>query len=305
VQIVNSLLPVFLIIILGYSIARSGMLIETHLDSINSLVYRIGLPILLFYKVSSAAYLDGAANRIFLIILASSLGTILFSTLLARLLGLEKTSIGTFVQASFRGNVTFIGLPVVIYTLADNPRAETLAVLVLAPTVAVNTTLSVLVLLISQHKFEIKALKKVTWALVSNPLLIGALAGGIFAMLNWHLPTAIFRTCEAIGQMSLPLALIGIGGTLAFVKVRGNIRDAIIASITKISINPLLGYLLTLALGLTIQDARIALIYLCCPVAAASYVLTNQIGGNDALAASAVFISTILSAISLSFAVSF
>jgi predicted permease len=208
------------------------------------------------------------------------------------------------VQVSFRGNLAFVGLPVIVYALAgissgDAAYAETQAVLVLAPALPINSSLAVVVLLISQHKFSWAAVKPVLVSLISNPLLISIVLGGFTSILKVPVPDVIMRSCEVVGQMALPLALITIGGALASIRLTGSISRAFIASVLKLLAAPAIGYLAAGFLQLPPEQSKIALIYLACPTAALSYVLTNQIGGDDALAASTVVISTILSVFSL------
>jgi predicted permease len=97
----------------------------------------------------------------------------------------------------------------------------------------------------------------------------------------------------------LPLALIAIGGSLAGIQLKGQITHAFAATFLKLIIAPAIGFLVAQAIGLSTEQTKVALIYLACPSAAMSYVLANQIGGNDSLAASTVVISSALAVLSL------
>jgi predicted permease len=77
------------------------------------------------------------------------------------------------------------------------------------------------------------------------------------------------------------------------------------AALLKVMLAPTTGFFAAKAMGLEHEQIKIALIYLACPSAAMSYVLTNQIGGNDTLAASTVIISTILAIFSLGYILAF
>jgi hypothetical protein len=302
-HVFNSLAPVVLIIALGAGLLKSRFLSEADLNKLNRVTYWVGLPCLLFYKIASAHYDLGTAGRVFLVVVIGMSGVLILAYLTAWLLRTPAGAVGTFVQAAFRGNLAFIGLPVLIYTSSDLPgvdgNLEMLGILVIAPITPIYNLLSVIVLLVSRQKSQRGSLKKFLQPMLANPLVIASVAGGAFVLMGWELPLALARTFEAVSQMALPLALICIGGALASAEFHARIGFAAAAALLKVGAAPVIGFYAAQWLHLLPAETRIALIYLACPTAAASYVLTNQIGGDDALAAGAVVISTVLGMISL------
>jgi len=302
-HVFNSLAPVALIIALGAFLLKTGFLTETDLNKLNRLTFWVGLPCLLFYKIASAHYNLQTAGHIMLVVVIGMIGVLILGYLSAWLLRVPVRAVGTFVQASFRGNLAFIGLPVLIYTSAHLPgmdgKVEMLGILVIAPMVPIYNLLSVIVLLASRQKSEWGSLKKFFQPMIANPLVIASLAGGVFVLIDWELPLALARALEAVSHIALPLALICIGGALAAAEFKESLGFAMTASFLKVAAAPIIGFYAARLLNLSPIETRIALIYLACPTAAAAYVLTNQIGGDDALAASTVVISTVLGMISL------
>ena len=71
----------------------------------------------------------------------------------------------------------------------------------------------------------------------------------------------------------------------------------------KVFIAPLAGYAIARAIGLGTGEMLVAMVMLASPTAVASYVMTQEIGGNAPMSARIVVISTILSAASLALAV--
>lgn len=210
---------------------------------------------------------------------------------------------GTFVQATFRGNLAFVGLPVVFYAFSrpgeSAVAAEATALLVFGPMVVLYNIGAVLILLLSRDRFNLQALGGMSKELMINPLLLACVAGVFYSLLNWPLPTLLARTLAAIGQMALPLALLCIGGSLVAVRIRGNFVWSAAAALVKVVLMPLLGYGLAGLLELGPQSTRIALILLACPTAAASYVLVRQIGGDETLASGAILFSTVFAVLVL------
>lgn len=306
--ILSSIIPVFAIMLLGFSLRKTGFMNDENIAGLNKLTYWVGLPALLFYKISTATYSGGQAIKIYLLMLAVMLIIIFIAYLVGWRLKLSAASTGAFVQAAFRGNLAFIGLPIIIYSSALLPEAEqlkvaTLAVLTLALMVPTFNFAAVLVLLLRRQKLKFNQLKNAAFQIITNPLLLASIAGLLCSILKVNIPPAVSRTTNSLGQMSLPLALLAIGGSLISVGIKGNISSAIIATLLKIVAAPLTGFFLAKALGFSGIETKIALIYLSTPTAIASYVMASQLDADKSLAANTVIISTLLSVVSLSLAV--
>lgn len=304
-NVINTIAPVFLTIILGLLLRQRGFLSAELTRGINRLAYWVGLPTLLFYKLASAGFNMQIAGRTYAVVLGGMFTCLVLALIIGILLRIPSETMGTFVQGAYRGNLAFVGFAVIVYSFASYPAterhtAEAIAALVLGMTVPVYNILSVLVLLVSRHSINWNFPKIILKRLLTNPLLISCLAGIAYSMFLPPLPMALARSCQAVGQMALPLALLAIGATLATEKVAGCVTPAIVSSLIKIAAAPIAGLLLAKWLNLNGTETKIALIFLACPTAIASYTLTTEIGGHPKLAAAIVVISTVLAAISLS-----
>ncbi|MGF1479594.1 MAG: AEC family transporter [Cyanophyceae cyanobacterium] len=307
--VINTLAPVFLIILLGAVLQRTKFLSPQLTRESNRLVYWVGLPCLLFNQTAQAELASDSALRISLVLVAGMVSCIAVAYSLSRLLRLPGPSEGAFVQAAFRGNLAFIGLPVVSYALSHAPATSTiaalseeqlqsLAVLSFAPLVPLYNAAAVLVLIAgngrAQHSW-VSLLRSV----VTNPLLIACGLGLSWSLAGLALPLWLSLTCRTVGQMSLPLALLGVGVSLVTTEVRGQVSLAGLAALLKVALAPLVGVLVSRWLGLSPLEQTIALLYLACPTAIASYIMAQQLGGDDALASSTIVLSTLLSAVAL------
>lgn len=307
-HIVDSLAPVFLLIGFGALLVRIGFLKNEMLRGMNDLAYWIGLPSFIFYRLATVTLQGDDLWPMLSVFLTGTAVALITSQAAVRILRLPATSRGTFLQAGFRGNLAFIGLPVVIFAFSglaggNIERTQELAVLALAPIMVIYNIVAVFVLYASHAGSGPKLVLKTVRQLVANPLIIASAAGIAVALLGWPFPHFLHRSLQALSQLALPLALLSIGGSLLVVPVKGSLRSALIASLIKVAVAPIAGFGAGIALGIPPQVTLVAVIYLACPTAAASYVLARQLGGDEALAASTVVISTILSLISLSIAV--
>jgi len=264
-NILNTLAPVFLIVALGALLKRLRFISSQEVGGLNRLVYWIGLPCLLFYEITTATYDFHAAGKPILVVLIGLIASLAVSYLAARLLKISPAAEGTFVQGAFRGNLMYIGLPIILYGSLDSPSSsliKDIALLVLAVTVPVYNIVAVIVLLASQHRIDRRLPAKIFAQLVTNPIVIATAAALLFSAIFGKLPVSIERTFEAIGDIALPLALLGIGGTLAEGSVAQKRFQAVAASLIKVFITPAIGLLFAFIFFLNDDQKLITLIYL-------------------------------------------
>ena len=309
-HIVNTLVPVFLIIAIGVALRRSNFLTSELVSGISKLTYWVALPCLLFYEVANAQYDFGMASKTFLVVVSGMAGCIVISFVTALLLRMPVSSIGTFVQGCYRGNLAYIGLPVLIYSFsntdqADADRFRTIAVLVLALMVPIYNILAVIFLLASQHRLDRHVSIKIFRQTITNPLFLSCIFGVVYSLFFKGLAFPIDRTFKAISAMALPLSLLTIGASLSEEKVGGYLKVSILASIIKLAVGPVIGLIMLKLLSLGAGQARVAMIFLACPTAVASYIMTDQLGGDRGLSAKIVVLTSILSVISLGLVVAF
>jgi len=304
VNVLSIVLPAFLVILLGIVLTRARFISAALIAELNRLTYYVGLPAYLFVSIAEASFGGGRAIVVFGVMAAATFLTIAVGYVIAKMRHISAESFGSFLHASIRGNLAYIGLPVVMLAITAHagPDAGVLrqvALLAMAPLVVVTNTLGVLLLLLGHAKPGPAMLRSIVWQLVTNPLLLASGAGVAFAATGLTLPLWLHQSVAVVGQMALPLALLCIGGTLVIMPLHGKRTNAFLASLLKIGLTPLLAWPVARWVGLSPDETRIALLFLATPTAAASFTLAGKLGGDEALAASSVVISTVLSILSL------
>jgi len=302
-HILNSLMPVFLIIVLGKALTQTHFFSKDLAKSINLLTYWVALPALLIDKISSAVIESTAVWNITAVLIIGTLAGFAIGYLVAWMLRLPRRAIGAFVQGCGRANNAFIGLPVILYALANHSaQIESLATVALAPAIIFYNVSSVVILLLHGEKNHkgLRAAKMFAKQLLFNPILLGCVIGLLINYAGWTNPVMLQRTLNALGQAALPLALLCIGSSLSFEGLRSAALPSFAASVIKVFLLPLLGWFLCRAWGMPTIEMKITLIYLACPTAVATYVMTEILGSDEKLAGRIIVLSTLLSLISLS-----
>ena len=296
VTVINLLAPIFLVIALGAGLQRGGMMSAELVAGVNKLLFWVGLPAAVFHTLVETGSSSAGFGGLLGAIMGATLIVAALGWFVGPVIGITPQARGTFVQAAFRGNLSFIALPLLL-TVPGVPLGKTMWAV--APMIILNNALTVVVLAASQAKAGRSIMATIAKQVCLNPIIIAAVGGISFSVLGWGLPVAISTTLEALGRMSLPLALLCIGAALMTVPVSGNRAQAGMAAMHKVVLTPVMGYILGRWLGLDDAAMLALLICLACPTAAISYTMAKQMGGDEALAATAVVYGAVASAVSL------
>ena len=292
--ILNSLIPIFAVIGLGIALRRGRFLDQAATQSFNRFAYYWGLPLFLFHKLSDVAPQAGLANRYTLSLLLTTMVAMLCGWLVARVAGIRFASRGAFVQASLRGNLAFMGLPLVAFLIADLDVAlrdpiEAAMLISLAPVIIFYNVASVAMLAIYNEDSESNfSWSRVLRNVVSNPILLACLAGWLVQQLGWQIPSSIQRTCQIVGAAAFPMALIGIGSQLAQISLRGQLRLPLVSTAIKCVVCPAVGWAIATLLGLAGAERMVLVVLSAMPTAVSSFVLAEQMNSDADLAASSV-----------------
>jgi predicted permease len=292
--IISTIAPVFVLICLGAVLKGTGFITDELSKGLNRLVYWVGLPVFLFYRVAANEKSFGDVLPLYYVLLIGIAAAVVVAYLVALLLKLDKPSIAAFIHCAFRGNFVFVGLPLIIFCFASDgaakaSRIEDMTILILSLMIPTFNVLAVFVLVLFAGKIDISFPVRVVIKMLHNPLIIAVLLGIGYSKLFSGIPVSIERSCLITGQMTLPLALLSIGANI------------ILASLIKVALCPVVGFfVMKYLIHLPEEQQMIAMLLLACPTAVSSYVLTEQLGGNKHLTAAGIVVSTVLCVFSIS-----
>lgn len=329
VRIAESLLPVTVLVALGVALEYTGFHGEAVRKGMDRLVYWVCLPALIVAKVAESGGLSGEVWRIAAVLALATLSVAALAWAIGQFARFDHEGIGVVTQSALRGNLAFVGLPVILLASGE-PRTEQLGALVLAPLVLLYNILSVAALVVPQHLADrtnpprdpatttadgpdtpdaaaspnVAALApRIARSMVTNPLLIACLIGLVIAAIGRPLPSVVSTSVSLLGKPAATLALISLGGALVVYRIRGNLTRAAVAGVLKLVAVPAITWLGCGWMGLDGEATLVAMIFASCPTAVASYVLVTQLGGDRGLAASCVALTTLGSLISLAVAI--
>lgn len=301
-NIISILAPILILVSLGYLLMSIRFLPQDFFRGATKLIYWIGLPSLLLYKIANAEVDYSASWHISLIMIAATVCTALLGLLVGRFTVSDSGRRKTFIHTSFHSNTSFVGLPVILYALGSNPQLSGLAdtaSIAIAPMIPFVHILTIFIMGGSGSSSPMQRVLHAARRAFLNPLVLACLIGLVLTYTGLTLPAAVNRGLDSLGKMALPLALLSIGAGLNFRTVKTGLPLTITAAVFNVVVLPLFGLLFSRMIGLDSGYTLIALIFLACPTAATAFVYAREMRGDHILAGNVIVISTMLSAASL------
>jgi len=295
--IVDTLLPIFLLISLGYFFKRIRFPDENFWTQLDRFNYFVLFPSLLFYKIStsdikSIVSYDFIMMTIFVIFLLS-----LILIVLNKILHFDGSSFTSIYQGVARFNVyIFISLGSAL--LSDESLVLGLILITFIIPFINIMCISIFTLYVPKDKISIVSFFK---SVITNPLIIACIAGAVFSVFDIVLPNVIDKTLSLFTMAVLPLGLLSVGFGLHLKAIKENKLAIFIGIIGKLILFPTLMYILCSILSVEKDLMVLLMLFSSVPTASSSYSLARQLGGNLKLMSSLISIQVVLSIFTISF----
>lgn len=297
--ILNSVFPVFALIILGRVLKHYGLTSDSFLKTSDKLVYYIFFPCMLFWKIGGGASAAGIDWGLCAASFSALCCMFVLSTAYILLCDVSDFEAGSFSQSCYRFN-TYIGMAVVVNTLGEE-GVRHFGILIGFMIPVINVVCVSVLIWFSGRSYA----KRERWlltgkALISNPLILACFGGIIYSQFRLPFPLFIENTFRLVSFVTLPLALISIGGSSTLGKLKGYFKLSLVSSMFKMILLPVTGYLFLRVFGASAIGFKVGMIFFALPTSTAIYVLSAQLGSDTDLASACIVFSTLFSFASLS-----
>ncbi|MBR4360764.1 MAG: AEC family transporter [Clostridia bacterium] len=290
----NTVLPLLMLMSAGWLCRRIGLLTDALVKGINQLIFRVFLPVNLFYSVLKTPYDTQLPGLAFAVIAGGLLVEFGALFLLVPSLEKDRKKIGVLIQGMGRSNYAFFGIPLVAMLFPGQDTS--LAALLVIGTVPVYNVMSVIALSV-YGEGKIRP-GKILLNILTNPLIISSLLGYALWLLHVQLPGFLATTMNDLSIIATPLALFTLGGAITFQSAKGHLRQLLYAVPCKLLISPLIFMAVSVALGLRDVALACAFVAFGAPTAVSSFPMAQQMGGDGELAAEMVAVTSTLSVLS-------
>ena len=284
----HAIVPLFLIIAVGYTVKRLGWIGPEEVRRFNKVTFYTFMPVMLFYNIYTSDFSQAVRLPYALFVVGAALGMVAVSfavTLLAEKMPERR---GVMIQAAFRSNFVLLGLPIAAELLPEGNLGVT--ALMVAIVVPIYNMMSVVVL--EYFRGGKPRAGEVLLAVVKTPLILGSVAGLLVQALHITLPEVLVSFAGKMNSAATPLILLLLGASFETREITRYKKELLVCVGLRLVVFP--GAILTLAAALGLRDIEFVtvLAMTAAPTAVNSFNMAQQLGGDSQLAGSAVVVST-------------
>ena len=295
IQTLGITAPVFVMLFIGVALKRLGWIDVAFIHTASALVFKATMPTLLFISIIKADLNAALQPALLIYYVVATVVTFLLAWAWA-LWRCPLADRGVYVQGAFRGNNGIVGLALATSLYGD--YGLSLGGVLAGVVILVYNSLSALILAIYSPGGRAST-GAILLSILRNPLIIGVTAAVPFAYWQIPLPDWLMTSGQYFAQMTLPLALICIGGTLSLSVLRESSSMAMSSSLMKMVWLPALATVGAWLLGFRGAELGILFLYFGSPTASASFVMARAVNSNYQLAAIIIVITTLGAALTI------
>lgn len=266
-RILGIILPVFIIIALGYGYARlRGDAVRSDMLSVNRISMDVLCPLLIFTALAAKDF-DLAHNGTLILAGALiSIGSGLLAWPVARLFGYDVRS---FVPPMMYNNCGNMGLPLAVLAFGASSLGSAVALFMACNLVYFSLGIKII------ESGRVDGVRSSPWKFLANPMMIAMIVGTAFAMVHVPLPGPLFQAMKMLGDACIPLMLFALGVRMLDVNFRSwhiGLVGAIVCPVAGL----IIAWLLDQVLGLTTEQRCQMYLFAALPPAVFCFMVAEQ-----------------------------
>ena len=283
----NATMPIFFVMVIGWSLKKFGFLDETTTAKLNQLVFKFFLPALLFMDLATedfAAIWDTGMVLFCFIVTAASIA---IAIVLSAILSKNKAERGEIIQAAYRSGVATLGIVFMTNIYAD---ASMMALIILGSVPLYNIAAVVILYITSptnQNHSQKGLWKKTAKNVITNPIILGILFGMLWSVCKLPQPPMVIKTISYLGNIaSLP-------------DVKTKLKETLGVTTIKLILLCLVFLPIAIYLGFRNEKLVAILVMLGSATTSSSFIMAKNMGHEGKISSCAVMVTTLLSSFSM------
>ena len=295
--------PIIAVIALGYCAAWRGVFSEDNVATLNRFVFTLAAPALLFRNVALTDFPDNLSIGLWVSYYVPMLVIMALGFFLARLLFPARAP-AAYVVLGFGAcfsNTVMLGIPIILTAFGPDAGLPLFLILAFHGLLVFTAALTCLEAATNPNMRLKDMPPKLAHAMRDQAVVMALAAGVIWNFTGLGLATPIDRFLELVGAAAIPVALIAVGGRLAFIGVGDNLSVALFVGLFKLALMPLAVYLTAHYLfGLAPLFVATITLLSAMPSGVFTAVFAAQYKVAEAEASSMIVVTTVLSAFTIS-----
>ena len=276
---------------------KLGWMDEVFAAKMNKFVFLVPLPVLLFEQLATVDFSEVWDIKFILFCFVVTAISITISTLIS-LLWKDRSVKGEFIQATYRSSAALLGIAFIqnIYGTVG------MAPLMIIGSVPLYNVMAVVVLSFfkpGNNSFDKALVKKTLKGIVTNPIIIGIVAGFVWSALKLPMPSILHKTVSSIGATATPMGLMSMGATFEMKKATSKMKPTLVAVFMKLVGFCAIFLPMAALLGFRNEEMIAILVMLGSATTVSCFVMARNMGHEGTLSSGVIMMTTLLSAFTL------
>lgn len=289
--------PLFLLVLLGYALARSGRWPETVGEALGRFAYAVAMPAMLFRMMSDFSKLPAVDVRLLLAFFGGCLIVFVIGRLVARgLFRLDGVAQSVFALGGVFSNNVMLGIAIAKTTLGE-AALPSVSLVIVFNALILWTLVTVSVEWARHGEFSVRGFGKTTRGVLTNPIVASILAGTLWGFASIPLPQFIDLPLAMLGHGAVPFSLVALGMGLAAYRIRDGLSQSLAICAIKLAVQPLVVWLLARALGLPPLETQVVTLLASLAIGINVYMMAQQFRSMQGPIAAGLVLSVLLSSV--------
>lgn len=293
----DATMPVFFMMVLGYVLKKLKWMDEEFAGKINSFVFRVPLPILVFKDLATVDFIEVWDIKFVVFCFLATLASI-FLAYVVSTIWKDKSIQGEFVQASYRSSAAILGIAF-IQNIYGNAGMGPLMVVASVPLYNVAAVLILTLLGKEQRQMDKAMLVKTLKGIITNPIIIGIVLGFVWSLLRIPMPYSMEKTVTNVANIATPLGLMAMGASFDWKKAFAKMKPALTAVSIKLVGFVLIFLPIAIRMGFREEKLVALLVMLGSATTISCYVMAKNMGHEGTLTSSVIMLTTLFCAFTL------
>jgi predicted permease len=301
--IISQIFVLAIVVLIGIIASKFRILTSDSKNVLSKVIFNITLPLMLFTNFLKMDATPRLITNSFIVLLVSVfvvLFMFMFGWFTTRLVRIKGSDAAVFQTHSMFGNIIYLGVPLINALYGEEGLLYASMFILISN--LIMWTGGVIVLTHGNAASWRKSIRKVI-----NPNTVAIIMGLIFFMFSIRLPKILITPMSELGHATTWLAMLYIGAMLAFTNISGLLgkKDLYILSFNRLLLVPVIlvfiFYLSGTIPGFSADRLVSSVIILeaAMPCMATVVIMAKELDADDRLAVGNVFVSTLLSILSL------
>ena len=298
--LLDVILPVFLIIGLGYAASWRRLMPDTAIDGLMLFTQNFAIPCLLFRAIWTLDLDQHFDPHLLVSFYAGSLSGFTLGLLVARVLFRREWEDSVAIGfCCLFANSLMLGIPITERAYGPDSLAGNYAIIAMHSPFCYGIGITAMEIARARGTSLARLPAAVLRGMLRNALVIGIALGFVFNLGGLTLPAPVTGALDMMIRTALPVALFGMGGVLYRYRPEGDFRVIAFVCAVTLVLHPAITWTMGSALDLPQSAFRSAVVTAAMAPGINAYVFANMYGRARRVAASSVLIATALSLVTV------